>query len=59
VASVLQTVDPTIPLKLVHASRGKIVRAEPISASYEQARFTMFAVLDRLEHKLCFWVPGM
>ena len=30
----LKTVDETIPLKAVHASRGKFARAEPVSALY-------------------------
>jgi phage terminase large subunit-like protein len=38
VASVIKAVDRTVPITLVHASRGKYVRAEPISALYEQGR---------------------
>ncbi len=38
VSHVLKTVDRSVPVKLVHASRGKVVRAEPISALYEQKR---------------------
>ena len=34
----IQTVRPTVPVTLVTASRGKIVRAEPVSALYEQGR---------------------
>lgn len=34
----LETVDPTIPVRMVHASRGKITRAEPVSSLYEQGR---------------------
>lgn len=40
VRSVLRTVDSRVPVKLVHASRGKVTRAEPISALYEQGRVT-------------------
>ena len=32
----IKTVDPSVPFKAVHASRGKAIRAEPISALYEQ-----------------------
>jgi phage terminase large subunit-like protein len=32
----LKAVDPTVPVKLVTATRGKHVRAEPISSLYEQ-----------------------
>ena len=34
----LQTIRPTVPVTLVTASRGKVVRAEPVSALYEQGR---------------------
>jgi len=34
----IQTVRPTAPVSLVTASRGKVVRAEPVSALYEQGR---------------------
>lgn len=36
VRSVINTVDPNVPVKLVTASRGKVVRAEPVSALYEK-----------------------
>ena len=29
---------PRVPVRMVHASRGKFVRAEPISSLYEQGR---------------------
>jgi phage terminase large subunit-like protein len=32
VEALLRAVDPNIPFKPVHASRGKIARAEPVSA---------------------------
>lgn len=38
VTTVIRTADRSVPVKLVHASRGKVVRAEPISALYEQGR---------------------
>ena len=34
----LQTIRPTVPVTLVTASRGKVLRAEPVSALYEQGR---------------------
>ncbi len=36
VETTLRAVDRSIPVRLVHASRGKITRAEPVSALYEQ-----------------------
>ena len=38
VESLLRGKDPNVSFKKVHASKGKIVRAEPISALYEQHR---------------------
>lgn len=34
-ANTIRTADPKIPVKVVHASRGKHIRAEPVSALYE------------------------
>lgn len=53
VASVLKAVDRSLPVKLVHASRGKIVRAEPISALYEQGRIHHVGRFDELEDQMC------
>jgi phage terminase large subunit-like protein len=53
VASVLKAQDRTLPIKLVHASRGKIVRAEPISALYEQRRIHHVGQHDLLEDQMC------
>ncbi|MDR3508419.1 MAG: terminase family protein [Caulobacteraceae bacterium] len=36
----LQAVRSTVPVTLVTASRGKVVRAEPVSALYEQGRIS-------------------
>ena len=36
VEAVIRTADPRVPYRAVHASRGKIVRAEPIAALYEK-----------------------
>ena len=38
VASVLRAADVALPLRLVHASRGKVARAEPVAALYEAGR---------------------
>jgi phage terminase large subunit-like protein len=38
VEAVLRTADATMSVKLVNASRGKVVRAEPVAALYEQGR---------------------
>lgn len=53
VLSVLKAVDRAVPVKLVHASRGKIIRAEPISALYEQGRVHHVGRFDELEDQMC------
>ena len=54
----LRSVDPDVPVRLVHASRGKRTRAEPVVSLYEQARVHHVGVLPELEDQLCSWVPG-
>lgn len=54
----IHTIDPTVPVKLVHASRGKQTRAEPIAALFEQGRGHMVGSFPELEDELCLWVPG-
>ncbi|SDP10032.1 Large terminase phage packaging protein [Sulfitobacter litoralis] len=53
VAEVLRQVDPMVPVKSVHASRGKVARAEPVAALYEQGRVGHVAGLDALEDQMC------
>jgi phage terminase large subunit-like protein len=53
VGSVIKSVDRSVPIKLVHASRGKVVRAEPISALYEQGRIHHVGQFDKLEDQMC------
>lgn len=52
-----KTVDETIPIKLVHASRGKFARAEPVSALYERGRVKHVKGLDALEDQMVQWEP--
>ena len=58
VESTLRAVDANVPVKLVHASRGKITRAEPISALYEQARVHHVGGFPELEDEMCSFEPG-
>jgi phage terminase large subunit-like protein len=55
--SLLRTVDQDIPYRKVTASRGKAVRAEPVSALYEQARIHHVGVFPDLEDQMCTWLP--
>ena len=42
-----------VPYKEVTASRGKVVRAEPVSALYEQGRVTHVGSMPELEDQMC------
>ncbi len=59
VQSTVQTVDSTVAFKSVHASRGKLIRAEPVSALYEQGRIHHVGFFPDLEDQMVEWVPGM
>jgi len=52
VETVIRQVDPLVPFRAVHASRGKVARAEPIAALYEQGRVYHMRGLDRLEDQM-------
>jgi phage terminase large subunit-like protein len=53
----LHTEDETVPVKLVHASRGKMARAEPVSALYEQKKVKHVRGLNELEDQMVQWEP--
>lgn len=54
----IRTVDKTVAYKAVHASRGKLTRAEPIAALYEQGKIHHVGMFATLEDQLCTWTPG-
>lgn len=58
VRSVLQAADTGLPVRLVHASRGKVARAEPVAALYEAGRVRHAGVFPMLEDELCGLVVG-
>jgi phage terminase large subunit-like protein len=60
VAAVLQMVDGNVPLRLVRATRGKWLRAEPIAALYEQGRVHHVGALTALEDEMAdFGLDGL
>lgn len=59
VALTIKTVDPSVPFKAVHASRGKRVRAEPIAALYEQGRVHHVGSFPDLEDQQCQFAPDV
>ncbi len=53
VTSVIAQVDATVPVRTVHASRGKWLRAEPVAALYEQSRVSHVGCFPALEDQMC------
>ncbi len=53
----LQQARRHLPVKMVTASRGKHVRAEPVALLYEQARVRHLGVFPELEDQLCAMRP--
>ncbi len=58
VAHVLRGADAGLPVKPVHASRGKLARAEPVAALYEQGKVRHAGRFRALEDELCGLVVG-
>ncbi len=52
VAAVIRSVLADAPVKMVRATRGKFVRAEPVSALYEQGRVKHVGVFAALEDQM-------
>ena len=53
VERLLRNIDPNVPYRSVHATRGKLVRAEPIAALYEQRRVHHMGIYPELESQMC------
>ncbi|WP_298471756.1 terminase family protein [uncultured Erythrobacter sp.] len=53
VESVLRAAKSSLPIKLVHASRGKVARAEPVAALYAAGRVRHHGNFPQLEDQLC------
>ena len=53
VEAVLKQVDDTVPVRKVHATRGKWVRAEPVAALYAEGRVAHVGTMPVLEDQMC------
>ncbi len=58
VENVLRAADTALPIKLVHASRGKVARAEPVAALYRAGRALHCGHFPQLEDQLCGLLTG-
>lgn len=57
VEATVKAVDDEVLFKAVRATRGKAVRAEPISALYEKGRVHHVGSFPKLEDEMCSWLP--
>lgn len=57
VRAIVHSVDSQIPYQEVHASRGKVARAEPISSLYEQGKIHHVGYFPEVEDQMCFFMP--
>ncbi|HLM81068.1 MAG TPA: terminase family protein [Terriglobales bacterium] len=58
VEATIRNVDSECAYRGVHATKGKAIRAEPISALYDQGRVHHVGILPALEDEICDFVPG-
>lgn len=58
VESVLRAANHNLPVRLVHATRGKVARAEPVAALYEAGRVKHTRMFAQLEDQLCGMMVG-
>lgn len=58
VESTLRAADLAMPVKRVHASRGKSARAEPVAALYEARRAFHIGAFPELEDQMCGLISG-
>jgi phage terminase large subunit-like protein len=57
VSAMLRSVDASLPVTTVRATRGKFLRAEPVAALYEQGRVAHAGTFAALEDQMCDFGP--
>ena len=57
IISLIRQIEREIPFRQVRASKGKILRAEPISALYEQGLVHHVGYFRELEEQMCSYTP--
>lgn len=58
VETILRNIDSAISYSSVRATRGKMLRAEPISSFYERGLVHHVGTFADLEDQMCNWLPG-
>lgn len=59
IEAIIRSVDKSVGYKKVHASRGKVTRAEPIVNLYEEGKIFHYGNLDKLEIEMTTWNPTL
>ena len=59
VEATIRMVDENVAYTGVHATRGKVVRAEPVAALYEQGRIHHIGAFTQLEDQMCEFTPDL
>ena len=59
VKDVLRAEDSTVKVVMVHASKGKFARAEPVTVLYENRQIKHSPGMGKLEDELLDYVPGV
>ena len=59
VEATIRMVDPNVPVTTVWASRGKVVRAEPVAALYEQNTKFITSACSRCSKTRCAGLPAI
>ena len=55
---VIRQYDKTSRIKLIHAFKGKELRAEPVVSLYERGKVIHLSGLNALENEMLTWIPG-
>jgi predicted phage terminase large subunit-like protein len=58
ITSTIRQIDPSVNVRTVHATRGKLTRAEPVAAVFEQHAAHVVGSLPEFEEQCVTWVPG-
>lgn len=58
IASVLRVENPQLKVNLVIATKGKVLRAEPVSIAYNKGLVRHLGYFHELELEMLYWIPG-
>ncbi|MGI9374060.1 MAG: DNA-packaging protein [Hyphomicrobiales bacterium] len=59
VEALIRQADPTVAVKMVRATRGKALRAEPVAALYERGKVKHLGTMVKLEDEMCHFTRSL